>query len=229
MTPDPPVPVSHPWLLQSWKQVTFLHWAVDAAVLRPLVPAELELDLFDGRAWVGIVPFLPQRLRRPGLAPLPWLSKYPEVNVRTYVRGGVWFLSLDLGRMISALGAQLISGLPHFWAASRIERYGDRLGFESRRIRGHAFCQMQVEVGGAIPAPGDLLRFLTERYKLYTNFRGRLCQGQVEHPRWELKQARVLYLEESLLAAAGVPRPDSEPVVCFSEGVDARLGPIEPV
>ena len=229
MNPDPPVPVSRPWLLQSWKQVTFLHWAVDPAVVRPLVPAELELDLFDGRAWVGIVPFRPQRLRRPGLAPLPWLSTYPEVNVRTYVRGGVWFLSLDLGRMLSAFGAQFVSGLPHYWAASRIERHGDRLGFESRRIRGRALCQMQVEVGGAITEPGDLLHFLTARYKLYTNFRGRLCHGQVEHPRWELKQARVLYLEESLLAAAGVPRPESEPVVCFSEGVDARLGPIEPV
>jgi uncharacterized protein YqjF (DUF2071 family) len=229
MNPDPPVPVSRPWLLQSWKQVTFLHWAVDPAAVRPLVPAALELDLFDGCAWVGIVPFRSRGLRRPGMAALPWLSTYPEVNVRTYVRGGVWFLSLDLGRMISAVGAQFISGLPHYWAASRMERRGNRLGFESRRIRGSALCQMQVEVGRAISEPSDLLHFLTERYKLYTNFRGRLCQGQVEHPRWELKQARVVYLEESLLSAVGVRRPDGEPVVCFSEGVDATLGPIEPV
>src|SRR5229473_1366753 len=151
MNPDPPSPVTRPWLLQSWKEVTFLHWAVDPAVVRPLVPAALDLDLFDGRAWVGIVPFRPQRLRLPSLAPLPWLSTYPEVNVRTYVRGGVWFFSLDLGRMLSAVVAQFVSGLPHYWAASQIERNGNRLEFESRRIRGSALCQMQVEAGAAIP------------------------------------------------------------------------------
>jgi uncharacterized protein YqjF (DUF2071 family) len=87
MNPNPPESVPRPFLFQSWDVISFVHWPFDHAAVRPLVPKALELDLFDGRAWVGMIPFHTERLHPPFLPPLPWISGYPEVNLRTYVRG----------------------------------------------------------------------------------------------------------------------------------------------
>src|SRR3982751_5803033 len=109
-----PQAVRNPFLLQSWDTITFIHWPFDPDDIRPLIPSLLKVDVFDGKAWVGLLPFRVERLRLPGLPPVPWLSRYPEVNLRTYVRGpdgasGVWFFSLDLARFICAVGARLLT------------------------------------------------------------------------------------------------------------------------
>src|SRR6266436_9084159 len=98
MNPNPPESVPRPFLFQSWDVISFVHWPFDHAAVRPLVPKALELDLFDGRAWVGMIPFHTERLHPPFLPPLPWISGYPEVNLRTCARagrrkGGVVFLT----------------------------------------------------------------------------------------------------------------------------------------
>src|SRR6266567_4427034 len=82
ISPAPPRPVRHPAMRQSWRDLTFLHWRSDPSAIRPLVPAELQLDLYDGAAWVGLVPFLIVDLTLPHAPALPWLSKFPETNVR---------------------------------------------------------------------------------------------------------------------------------------------------
>ena len=109
---SPPHRVTHPLMRQTWRDLTFLHWPYDPSLVRPLVPAELELDLYDGAAWVGLVPFVITGLTHPRAPVLPWLSNFPETNVRTYVvdrkgRNGVWFFSLDAGRLAAVIGARL--------------------------------------------------------------------------------------------------------------------------
>ncbi len=108
--------VRHPVMLQRWATMTFLHWAYDPALVRPLVPGGLDLELFDGAAWVGLAAFEMARVRVPGLPPVPRLSRFPETNLRTYVRGpdggGVWFLSLDAASLPVVLGGRAAYGVP---------------------------------------------------------------------------------------------------------------------
>lgn len=234
MNPNPPEPVPHPFLFQSWDVISFIHWGFDPAVVRPLLPKALELDLYDGQAWVGLLPFHAVKLRPPFLPPVPWVSFYPEVNLRTYVRGpeggsGVWFFSLDLARFLAAIGARVLTRLPHMWTRMQMRREGNRVHYEGARAwPGNvcpAVCKCGIEIGADMPYPNvsDLIVFLSARFRMYTEWYGGLRYGQVEHPAWPMKHARLLYLEETLLKAAGLPNPTTDPVVCFSEGVNTRI------
>jgi len=112
---------------QSWESLTFLHWKYEPAVVQPLIGKGLELDLFDGAAWVGLVPFVLSGVRFGGLPVLPGFGAFPETNVRTYVRGGatgVWFFSLDAARLAAVAGARASFGLPYFWSRMRVRRQG---------------------------------------------------------------------------------------------------------
>ncbi len=124
--PEWPHEIRRPFMLQQWESLTFLHWSFPASVIRPLLPAALhragvELDTFDGKAWVGLVPFLLTDLRLPGLPAFPWLGRFPETNVRTYLRGhdgkpAVWFFTLEADRLGAVLAARTGYGLPYRWA-----------------------------------------------------------------------------------------------------------------
>src|SRR4029453_3268066 len=129
-------------MFQNWLSLSFLHWRCNAQTLTMRLPPGLELDTFDGAGWVGLTPFLLTGLRPPFLPPLPWLSRFPETNLRTYVRGpagpGIWFFSLDAASGAAVLGARLSYGLPYHWATmhvrearSRIEYTSDRKGAQS--------------------------------------------------------------------------------------------------
>ncbi len=122
---EPPVPVLHPLNLQRWSNMTFVHWPCDAAILAPALPKGLAVDTCEGSPWVSMLPFVVEDLRSPFLPALPWLSTFPELNLRTYVRGpdnepGIWFYSLDAARLPAVIGARLTYGLPYFWAKMRI-------------------------------------------------------------------------------------------------------------
>ena len=220
-------------MLQSWRTQTFLHWGYEPRVIRRLVPDHLELDLFEGRAWVSLTPFLLDRLRPPGLPPLPWLSTTPETNVRTYVRGpdgkpGIWFFSLDIARLPAALFGRGTYFVPYVWAALAIERDGPLVRYTGRRRwpGSNARYRLVVEPGRVL-ADGELTpldHFLTARFTLYSRCGPLAAMAFVEHPRWRLAAARVVELDETLLAAAGLPQPREEPLVHFSSGVDTRIG-----
>ena len=114
---------------QSWLDVAFLHWRYDPAIVRPLVPRGLELDLHDGAAWIGLVPFTIAGLTLPRAPAVPYLSNFPETNVRTYATdrtggAGVWFFSLDAARLLAVVGARVGYGLPYFWSRMRVESDG---------------------------------------------------------------------------------------------------------
>lgn len=220
---------------QRWLSMTFLHWAYEPAQVDALLPDGLDVDTRDGRAWVGLTPFVMADFSVGCLPPLPHLSTFPETNVRTYVRGsdgrdGLWFLSLDASSLFTVAGAWTGLGVPYRWAAMSVDgaEEGPTVRYRSRRrSRSAAGHRITVRPGSPFE-PGELSPFdhwLTGRWRSYTRLGRRLASLPVEHQPWPLHHAEVDDLEESLLAAAGLPEPDDEPVVHYSPGVDVRLGP----
>lgn len=217
-------------MLQRWEHLTFLHWPFDPAAVQRLLPAGLQIDTFDGAAWVGLVPFLISDLRPPFVPAFPWLSRFPETNVRTYVRGpdgkpGVWFFTLEADRLLAVMAARLSFGLPYRWARMRLQPEGDRVKYESDRQHwfGSGLSRVIIEPGERLlPKPFD--NFLTARFRLYSVFRKRIALADIEHGPWPLQRARVLRLEHDLFPNSGVPQPQAEPVVHFARSVDVRIG-----
>jgi len=216
-------------MLQSWRRLTFLHWRYDPDVVQRLLPPGLEIDVFDGSAWVGLVPFEIHRLRPPGMPIIPWLSNFAETNVRTYAVGpdgsrGVWFFSLDAARLLAVLGARAAYGLPYFWANMRVVERDGGIRYQSRRS--HASTDILIEPGVQF-SPRELNdrdHFLTARYRLFARLRGNLAFAPVEHDPWPLARARVRQLRESLLQAGGLSEPSGEPLVHYSEDISVRVG-----
>lgn len=216
-------------MLQSWRWLTFLHWRYDPELIRPLLPQQLTLDTYEGTAWVGLTPFVVRNLRPSRFPALPWISQFPETNVRTYVRGpdgerGVWFFTLEAGRLVAVIGARSLYHLPYRWARMRVRRKGQVVEYQSKRKRpfGAARTSVAIEVGGPMAA-GNFDHFLTARYRLYTLALRRLAFAQIEHLPWPLQEGRVLRLDQDLVENSGVPRPRGEPAVHFSENIDVMI------
>ena len=220
---------------QSWNDVSFLHWRYDPALVRPLVPRGLELDLYDGAAWVGLVPFYITGLTLPRAPAVPYLSSFPETNVRTYARdrsggSGVWFFSLDAARLLAVAGARVGYGLPYFWSAMRVSCRDGIARYSSKRIQPPAASsEVEVRIGDPIADAGPLDLFLTMRLRLYSERFGRLWKADVEHPPWPLQRARVLRCRDSLVEAAGLPAPSGEALAHFARRVDVLVGPPLPL
>lgn len=231
----PPIPrVRRPVMHQHWRCLTFLHWRYPPEVVQAVLPDDLAVETADGAAWVGLVPFLMDGVRAPGLPAVPWLSRFPETNVRTYVRApdgttGIWFLSLDAARLPAVLTARATYGLPYFWSSMSVRRDGDRVRYASRRrFPGPPGASCDVAVRFAQPwEPSRLTgldHFLTARFRLYSVVAGRLVAAEAEHPMWRLRRAELEGVREDLLAAAGLPRPDHAPLVHAAEGTRVRIG-----
>jgi uncharacterized protein YqjF (DUF2071 family) len=231
LLPSAPIRLENPVMHQRWEDLTFLHWRYPVAALRPLVPATLALDTYDGMAWVGISPFKVTGLRLPHTPGLPWIASFPETNVRTYVvdaygHRGVWFFSLDAARLAAVVGARLVYALPYYWANMRVNVDGACASYTSRRLHGNdARNESRVQIGPRIAQPSDLELFLTARFRLYAQRNGRLLQADIEHPPWPLQRATILSVEQTLIQAAGLPRTEAMPLAHFSRGVDVRVGP----
>jgi uncharacterized protein YqjF (DUF2071 family) len=227
--PAPPHRVESPLNRQTWRDLTFIHWPFPPAAIRPLVPARLELDLWEGMAWVGLVPFWIDRFTHPGLPALPWISRFPETNVRTYVfdsRGlrGIWFFSLDAARLPAVLGARAVYALPYFWAQMRVERDRDTVLYRSRRHFGPpAGAAIDVRFAERIDSPSNLEVFLTARWRLFADRAGTTLETVIEHPPWPLHRASVTRLDETLVRAAGIPQPPPGPLVHFAPRVDVLV------
>lgn len=229
-----PDPVTRPIMRNWWEDLTFLHWRYPVAEVQRLVPPTLEVEAFDGAAWVGLVPFH-MRVARPGGRSVPWLSELHETNVRTYVRStdgqrGVWFFSLDAARLGAVLVARAAYRLPYMWSSMRVERQGTVLRYACRRRwpgpRG-ARSRVEVEVGEAI-APGaltELDHFLTARWGVFSpGGRERLRRAGADHPPWVLHRAEVRHLDDELVAASGLPAPSGAPLVHAAPVTDVLLG-----
>jgi uncharacterized protein len=218
-----PLP-SRGWLMgQTWERLLFAHWRVAHDVLRQQVPQRLELEEFDGSAWLGITPFRVVGLRLRGLPPLPLASSFHELNCRTYVRhgdrSGIWFFSLDASSRAAVEVARRTYKLPYHFAGIDVE--GER--FDVRRVGEAASLTSRYRgLGDAKPAkPGTLEHFLAERYCLYGDD-GRL-RADIHHPPWPLERA------EATVEQSGIsPVPlEGEPLLHYSNRQDVVIWPPE--
>jgi len=218
---------------QRWSRLLFLHWPIPADDVRPLLPSGLTLDTYEGQAWVGLVPFVVSGARPVYLPPVPGVSSFVEVNVRTYVhhRGrdpGVWFFSLDASSRVAVHVARALYHLAYRRAEMAADVRGGRVHFRSRRIEAGsppAACRLEYEPRGvAAPAPpGTLDHFLLERYVLYSAKGDRLYRGRVHHAPYPAQEATVEGLTEDLIQAAGLVRPPRDPLVHYAAGVDVDV------
>lgn len=223
----------------SWRQLSFLHWEVPARVLQPLVHPRLTIDTFEGRAFVGLVPFTMQDIRFFPLPRWPGMTNFHETNVRTYVHldghdPGVWFFSLDAASRQCVLGARVTYHLPYHFADMRIDSEGARRHYRSDRAWPKptpAHCDVKVELGASIgTAKSDSFEdFLAERYLLYSSKNDHLYCGQVHHAPYPLREAKLEHVDETLLAAAGIPVSGPPVSVLASDGVDVDVYAIEAV
>ncbi len=237
MSPFPPRPVDRPLMFQSWNRLTFLHWSYPVETVQRLLPPGLTVDQYDGLAWVALVPFEVMGLRLPYMRPVPWISSFPETNVRTYVRDrngdrGLWFLSLDADRLAAVVGARTGFRLPYQWAQMKVVRDGNFVRYASTRngllAARPAHADIEIEIGEPFSSleltPRD--HFLTALFRLYSCFGDKLGYVQVEHPPWPLFHASVVKLEQNLIAANALPDPSGEPLVHYSPGVDVKVSQI---
>ena len=215
---------------QDWRALLFMHWPVPVEALRPLVPARLSLDLYDGVAYVGVIPFAVLRLRGLGMPSRLGLD-FLETNARTYVHvdgrdPGVYFFSLDAASWLAVLGARAGFGLPYFHARMRFRREGRSVDYTMQRTSGRRPRHtVRYEVGELLgaSAPGTLEHFLIERYLLHVERGGTLWTVQVHHAPYPVQRARVLEVHDELVAAAGLPPPDGPPpLVHWAAGVDVE-------
>jgi uncharacterized protein len=225
---DPPRAVERPVMYQMWRNLTFLHWRYAPDALGSLLPCGLQLDTFAGDGWLGVTPFQLAGLRPPGLPALPWLSYFPELNVRTYVIGpdgerGIWFFSLEAGRWLAVAGARILYGLPYRWSSIRIAGKARQFTYAARRQFGAGSARITVCRAEPV-SPDALTRFLTARFRLYSTRRGRVIAAQVEHPPWPLEAATLVAVEQNLIEQCGLPAPYGRPLVHFSPGVSVRVG-----
>jgi uncharacterized protein YqjF (DUF2071 family) len=230
-----PLVVRRPVMTQRWELLTFLHWSFQPDVIQQLLPAGLTVETFDRRGWVGLVPFH-MRVAPPRLTAPYWLGRFCETNVRTYVtdshgRSGVWFLSLDAARLAAVVVARLTYRLPYFWAGMSLTGTPDRFVYTSQRRwptkPAAAGGRIIVRPGAAVLADDvtELEHFLTARWRVFSHVgRAGLRYAEAEHSPWPLKRAEVELCEDSLVTAAGLPRPVGAPLAHFSDGVDVRIG-----
>ena len=196
---------------QTWRELLFVHWSLDPGLIRPLIPSELELDVYEGRAWVGVVPFLMRDIRPSGVPAWAALD-FLETNVRTYVhhRGvpGVYFFSLEASSLVAVKAARWMWSLPYHHAKMESQRQGDIIHYRSSRLgQNLGDLDVKFEIGATLgpSAPDTFEHFLLERYHLFVKRRERLYQGQVHHVPYPAHQAKLHHLSQSLLPAAGIP------------------------
>jgi len=218
MTDHRPWPLPDtPWIWrQTWTDLAFFHWRIPVATLRPLVPADLEIDTFDGSAWLGLVPFALSDFSIRRLPAVPWLSAFLETNLRTYVtdgrKAGVWFFRLDATRALAVLGACIGLGLPYVWSRMEMTR-STGIDYTVRRGRAQLDVSYRAEGPASAAAPGSLTSFLTERYCLYATHLGRLSRLEIHHGPWLLQDGSATIRQNSISEAVGLPPVIGKPLV----------------
>lgn len=214
---------------QSWCDLLFAHWRVDAEALRPLIPAPLQIQEFDGSAWLGAVPFRMTGVMARPLPDLPWISAFPELNLRTYVehngKPGVWFFSLDATNPLAVWAARTFFYLPYFPADMTIAETASGFQYSSARreattpVTFRANYRPTSDVFAS--SPGSLESFLTERYCLYAQSpRGDVLRTEIHHAQWPLQQAEAEILHTDLHRPHGLSTAGDPETLHFAKKID---------
>ena len=231
--PEPP----YDWR-QSWLDLAFAHWRIDFDALRPLIPAALDIDTFDGEAWIGIVPFRMENVMRRGLPNLPGISAFPELNLRTYVtrngKPGVWFFSLDASNALAVWAARRFFHLPYQNAKIDFAQTDDTYSFRSFRPNQPLAATFKARYRPTSPAyysqAGTLEHWLTERYCLYAQSPDQILYcGEVHHDPWPLQAAEMEIQQNDLLTPHGLSISGPPETLHFSKAIHVAVWNIEKV
>jgi uncharacterized protein len=228
-----PIPMPRrPWTsTQRWHDLLFAHWPMAPESLRGLVPPQLELDLFDGQVYVGVVPFWMSGIRGRFMPPLPGLNSFPELNVRTYVRygnvPGVYFFSLDAANLTAVWTARAAYGLPYFHAHMSVRSAGEKFIYTSRRLqnpRSAEFSGRYWPVSAGQQSEKDSLEyFFTERYCLYAVQSQKVYRTYIHHPPWPLQDADAEIDVNTMAQSAGIDLPATKPLLHFARLLEVLI------
>lgn len=218
---------------QTWHELLFAHWPIPPEQIRPHVPCRLPLDTFEGQCWLGVVPFRMSGIRAHYLPPVPGISAFPELNVRTYVthqgKPGVYFFSLDAASRPAVWAARTFFHLPYFHARMSSENRNGTIQYSSTRWDGRAEFRgaYRPTLDPHFPSPSSLEHFLTERYCLYTVHQNQVFRCEIHHPPWLLQKAEAEFEINTMAHAAGVTLPEI-PLLHFSARQDVLIWPLYP-
>ena len=239
-----PLPSGRWVMTQRWNDLLFAHWPVQAAQLAPLLPEGLQVDICQGTAWLGIVPFWMDRIKIRGVPPIPGARIFSELNLRTYVRDeltgtpGVFFFSLDASNLLAVAAGRTLYHLPYYWAQMRLEQRSEReFSFYSRRRFSKTPVIFKARYRGLGPTraltesrAGSLEYFLTERYCLFTaDEAGQPVRANIHHVPWPLEDAEAEIEENGLADAIGISLPDQAPVLHYSRRLAVYVWKAHPV
>ncbi len=220
-----------PWMMSMhWHDLLFMHWPVNSDALRRYIPPTLAIDTFDGSAWIGVVPFRMSRVVPRLIPPLPYLSAFPEINVRTYVSAegqpGVWFFSLDAGNPLAVEAARAAFHLSYYNAQMTCRPTGQTVQYSSVRTHRNAapatFQGQYQPTGPAyLSTPGTLESWLTERYCLYAaNRRRTIWRSDIHHRQWPLQPAEAEIERNSMTDQIRLTLPDTKPLLHFAQQLE---------
>ena len=230
-----------PWIMyQGWENVLFLSWPIPVERIRPLVPSKMEIDTYEGQAWLSLLPMRMVDLHLRDLPPFPGTSTFPEINLRTYVRvkdqPGIFFFSIDAAAHLGAWTARHLFHLPYLYATMKLRRQANGFHIKSHRAASEIapaadFVASYQPTGETfLPEPGSLEHFLVERYTLFSESPlGILYQGDSYHPLWELQPVEVKIKTNTILQAAGIELPNTDPLSHYSPGTQSILWPVLPI
>ncbi|MCY9695065.1 YqjF family protein [Paenibacillus alginolyticus] len=228
-----------PWIMhQIWNDLLFAHWPISIETLRPLLPAHIPIDTFDGTAWIGVVPFHMSGIAPRGLPPLPYFSAFPEINVRTYVtiqgKPGVYFFSLDAHNRFAVEAARFAFHLPYFYAHIQVQHQAENTIFyqslrkDNRARHGEFAGEYRPSSDIQLANPETLEYWLTERYCLYcTDRRGNVYRGEIDHDPWPLQSAEASINVNTLPYSFGIQLPDTSPLLHFAKKLKVKIWALE--
>lgn len=226
-----------PWVMkQVWHELLFAHWPIAPELLRPLIPALLPLDTYEGEAWVGIVPFRMSHVSPRGLPPMRGLSAFPELNVRTYVTvdgiPGVYFFSLDAANPIAVALARSLFHLPYYNARMHCQCIDETVRYTSVRThRGAPVAELVATYRPIEPVTyaerSSLPFWLTERYALYTVAGARLYRGAIHHAQWPLQRAEWEVTRDTMARSHAIPLPDTAPLLHYAHRQEVLIWPLQ--
>jgi uncharacterized protein YqjF (DUF2071 family) len=230
-------PEGLPIMRQNWGKLLFMHWRIEEKHLRPLIPAGLTIDTYDGSAWIAVTPFTMWDVRLSFTPPVPYLSDFHELNVRTYVHHegvpGVWFFSLDTNSLPAVFGARTLYHLPYYHADIELTREDATVHYRLRRNDRDKPAEFRGTwtPGADLPEaqPGTLEFFLVERYCLYSARAERLYRARIHHRPWPLQQADLPEFYSTMIESHGLPTPAGEPLLHYAEALAVDIWPLEKV
>jgi uncharacterized protein YqjF (DUF2071 family) len=229
-------------MTQRWNDLLFAHWPVPLASLSALVPEGLQVDTFEGSAWLGIVPFWLDRIKLRGVPPIPGARSFPDLNLRTYVQDqdtgtrGIYCFSLDASSLMAVAAARLFYHLPYYWADMRLDQTADReISFSSRRLFSKQKVIFNARYRGLGPnhklaehVAGTFESFMMERSCLFSvNNAGQAIRANLHSVPWPLEDARAEIERNDLASAIGIELPNQEPVLHYSRRLAIYIWPTE--